>query len=304
MMKKIVLLSLLFCFGAVCAQEHQLTLGAGGGVMLLNPQTEQEGVTQAPFPAGMFSLGYTYLADVGKGNVALGLSTGLEAGGAMAALSGRQTEQFTNTDYLGNTMQYTVTTGFSDRQKLLFAQVPLMFTMRASGLTLSLGAKASMPFLSRSEQVLKNPSISAYYDLTGVTVTNRVITGVVAPEDMRKSFDGVFSGLTVKASCELGYEWKLGARSAFGLKVFADVSVYDNYSSDAPGGRLITVAPITDATNPAPLVTVGHATELYCRQMLPVELGLKLYYAFVWNNRNVNQIILNRNGRRIRIRLQ
>lgn len=302
-MKKIVFLSLLFCFGAVCAQEHQLTVGASGGVMLLNPQTEQEGVGQTPLPAGVLSLGYTFLADVSS-SFALGLSTGLEAGGAMTALSGRLTEQFTNTDYLGNTMQYTVTTDFSDRQKLLFAQVPLMLTMRASGLTISLGAKASMPIRSSAEQVLKSPSIAAYYDLTGVTVTDRLITGVVAPEDMRKSFAGIFSDLTVKASCELGYEWQPSPESAFGLRVFADVSVYGNYSASAPGGRLITVAPITDAANPAPQVTVAHASELYCTQTLPVELGVKLYYAFVWNNRKGNQVVINRNGRKIRMRLQ
>lgn len=302
-MKKIVFLSLLFCFSAVCAQEHQLTVGASGGVMLLNPQTEQEGVGQTPLPAGALSLGYTFLADVSS-SFALGFSMGLEAGGAMTALSGRLTEQFTNTDYLGNTMQYTVTTDFSDRQKLLFAQVPLMLTMRASGLTISLGAKASMPIRSSAEQVLKSPSIAAYYDLTGVTVTDRLITGVVAPEDMRKSFAGIFSDLAVKASCELGYEWQLEAQSAFGLRVFADVSVYGNYSSSAPGGRLITVAPITDAANPAPQVTVAHASELYCRQTLPVELGVKLYYAFVWNNRKGNQVVINRNGRKIRMRLQ
>jgi len=273
-MKKTCIIAALSCIFAIGAQAQSnvLTFGLRGGAGNLMPQSEQE-VKGSWGPVGYFDFGYLYLAPAGK--VELGLRTGLSVGYVQNALSGSFSHQFTNTDYEGAEMLYTTSAAFTERQQQLVGQVPLMLAMRANGFTLNVGAKLRSALWQSGTTTLSDPMIDAYYKAADIHVRNEVITGVLTDDQLTMKSAWGAPKLGVGVGAELGYEFRLGEKGIMGVQLFADYTVYSNFEPSA--SPIISVAPISDASNPVPAVTVSSPTASLVSRMNPMEVGLKLY---------------------------
>ena len=106
-MKKIRLSLFLFAALALplsAENIHLLTLGLRGGEITVLQQSAQNLNNQLG-GVGALDLGYIWYAPVPKAD--LGIRTGLLLGYGASAIGGGFSQQFTNTDYLGNQMDYT-----------------------------------------------------------------------------------------------------------------------------------------------------------------------------------------------------
>lgn len=256
------------------AQVHALQYGARGG-MVFGVGSEGAESRTALGATGGIDMGYTFYTPVHM--LDIGVHTGLSFGYSQLSMRPVLHEQFTNTDYLGNAMHYTVTGHVALHQRDVFCEVPVMFALRSSdGLVFHVGAKLRPSVWRRQEQTLSDVVIDAYYPLTDVHITNELITGLLSEEEQRQTAVGTMSALSVLAGLELGYEWELDKSNAIGFRLFADCMVW-NTASRADAAPLISVSAISDPANPVPKVTVSNTAARQIGHLYPVECGITLY---------------------------
>lgn len=82
---------------------------------------------------------------------------------------------------------------------------------------------------------------------------------------------------------EIGYEWHLTDRHILGLQAFADIAVWSPKSPMTNDqSPIIRVAPILNANDPVPSVTVNAPSSITRRRYL--DFGIRAYYAFSFEN--------------------
>ena len=92
--------------------------------------------------------------------------------------------------------------------------------------------------------------------------------------DVTKQFeDGI------KAATEIGYEYAFRNSNAIGVMAYLNVGLWGTRAemTDKP---IISVAPITDGNNPVPEVSVNDAYHSLLNSYMPLQFGVKVYYAF------------------------
>lgn len=91
-------------------------------------------------------------------------------------------------------------------------------------------------------------------------------------------------------SAELGYEWYFNAKSCLGFQLYADVGVWNSTTTNPlTTNPLIQVAPITDAANPIPTITVGDVNPLISSRRY-LDFGVRVYYGFSISNDSSRRI--------------
>lgn len=277
-MKKI-LLFIVLCAAYVSANAgdaHLLTLGLRGGETTVLHQSAQDLHNQMG-GVGALDIGYIWYAPVPKAE--LGLRTGVLLGYGAAGTSGAFSQQFTNTDYLGNQMLYTTSAQLSARQQMVTAEVPLMMALRAKGFTFNVGLSLQTVLWQQTRQHLSSPCIDAFYSAYNVHVTDELITGQLSADRQNTVYATGLPTLGLGVCTEIGYDFAL-PQGYLGLQAFFSCSVWNNYRTT--DDIVIAVSPITDAANPVPAVQVSNALTALCSSARPLSFGIRLYYAFEW----------------------
>ena len=137
---------------------------------------------------GNFDLGYTCYWNTP--NAEVGIHTGFTVGCCTSGFTGQNiNRQFTNYDYLGNEMQYTISAQSVklDIVRQVQIEVPLMLALRTDYMFVNVGAKFMMPVNDLYQQNMRDISIDAYYVRPDVHVVNRLITGVANESQINTS---------------------------------------------------------------------------------------------------------------------
>jgi hypothetical protein len=227
---------------------------------------------------GALAFDYAFYKSFDK--VDLGLRTGLDLGYMYLPYYAEFAQQYSNVDYLGNQMDYTTSGVIDITQNQLYASVPLMFALRSNGFVCNIGVRLKMPFCQTCKQQLSNPLVQAYYPKYDVTVTNELITGIVADNQLSTPLEFPSISLECLAAMEIGYAYQINrTKSAIGVLAYFNMGFW-NSQTKATNQPIIYVAPISDVNNPVPTVTVDNAYRSLITSYHPMQFGLKLYYAF------------------------
>ena len=278
-MKKISAYLLLFlaCIAfsipAYADQSFRIGLQLGGQY---NAPKEKEALKNKPGFASTLCIDYVYAGatETKSGTIDLGVRTGLEIGYSMPKFNRYfMDEPFEVRDYLDNIIQYT-TSGITkiDAHQLSFG-IPLMFALRAKGIVFDFGPILRVSAVTRGKQILNESLIEAYFPAYGVTVPNELITGVV-PEDQLEMKIASKPGLDLRLGTSIGYEFneRIGVQGYFRVNVW-NLKVYRK----AP---IIEIDPLDDITQETTIVTVNSGYPIANANHVPLEFGVKLYYAF------------------------
>jgi hypothetical protein len=256
---------------------HILRVGlAGGGGLHFTPA---DCVMKGNIGGGG-ALAFDYAFYKSFDKVDLGLRTGLDLGYLYSPYHAQFEHQYSNVDYLSNQMDYTTSGVVDIAQNQLYASVPLMFALRSNGFVCNLGLRLQMPFYQIGKQQLSNPLVQAYYPKYDVTVTNELITGIVADNQLSTPLEFPSILLECHAAMEIGYEHEIkNKNSAIGVLAYFNMGVWNSLPK-ATGAPIIQVAPIMDKNNPVPTGTVNNAYNALLTSYIPMQFGLKVYYAF------------------------
>lgn len=254
-------------------QSFRIGLQLGGQY---NAPKEKEALKNKPGFASTLCIDYVYAGatETKSGTIDLGVRTGLEIGYSMPKFNRYfMDESFEVRDYLDNIIQYT-TSGITkiDAHQLSFG-IPLMFALRAKGIVFDFGPILRVSAVTRGKQILNESLIEAYFPAYGVTVPNELITGVV-PEDQLEMKISSKPGLDLRLGTSIGYEFneRIGVQGYFRVNVW-NLKVYRK----AP---IIEIDPLDDITQETTIVTVNSGYPIANANHVPLEFGVKLYYAF------------------------
>ena len=274
-MKRISIFLIALTSTTLVSAQSTLSFGARGGLDFLMPRSNLFTNSKVG-GAGAFDLGYTYYWNT-RNSGDWGIHTGISAGYATNGAQVNFNHQFTNYDYMNNEMLYTVSGSAEISLQRVFVEVPLMTALRTNGFFLQLGLKAQFSAWSRASQSLKNPSIDAFYVPFDVHVTDELITGLVAPADMQKTFKNSAPFVNLLVATRIGYEFEVGNNGKLGIAAYLDYNAWNNYA-DTRNKPLISVAPISDPAKPVPEVTVNDAFASVISGIHPLQVGLTVYY--------------------------
>lgn len=271
----ISLFVILSCL-SLTAQEDMFLLGLRGGVGSSWLQSSQS-LKSSFRPADNLDLRYVYYGPAMR-RTQVGVMTGLSVGYAQQQWQGSFLHQFTNTDYLGMDIPYTTSGDIRMHQQQLYAEIPLMFSLRANGFILRVGPKAQLALWNQWKQSLSNPIVDAYYVLPDVHVVNELITGKVTDKQLQQTYSSTSPSLQILAGLEIGYEWRVNTCHHVGLVAYADYGIWNtNKKQSEP---LIQVGNIASYEQPVPSVTVHNGAECLIERAHPFQVGVSVYYAF------------------------
>lgn len=255
---------------------HILRVGlAGGGGLHLTPAD----CVMKSNVGGGGALAFDYAFYKSFDKVDLGLRTGLDLGYMYLPYYAEFAQQYSNVDYLGNQMDYTTSGVVKIAQHQLLATIPLMFALRSNGFVCNVGVRLQTAVYQTGKQHLSNPIVTAYYPAYNVAVTNELITGIVEDSHLSTPLDFPSISLECYAAMEIGYEHEIrNTNSAIGVLAYVNMGFLNLLK--ATGAPIIQVAPITDMNNPAPTVTINNAYNALLTSYIPMQFGIKVYYAF------------------------
>ena len=263
------------------AQTSMLSIGVRGGGQTYLP-TAAVGATGEVKPGiggtGALDVRYTYYGSVAS-QVELGFAVGAGFGYGAAGIKGTNMDSYTNIDYLGNKMDYSIDATYSLKDQFAKVDVSLLLAMRFGGVTLNVGPRFMLPFATSSALTIRQSAIDAYYPAYDVHVRDQLITGkLTTPYTLPHT--AIIPRYSLLVAAEIGYEWSLSKQSSLGLQLYADVGVWNSADKNpAPISPLIQVSPITSQENPVPTVTVGDIAPMI-KELRYIDFGVRVYYAF------------------------
>ena len=164
-------------------------------------------------------------------------------------------------------------------------EIPLMFSLiHESGLFFNIGPRFMLPVYTPYNQKIsdnKNTYIDAYFQETGVHVTNEDITGVLAESDYKSkgTDNGNQFAFNLMLGAELGYEWTLKSGNSLGLGVYGNYCVFSTFKNgNTSTDPLIQVTPPSGSSTAQ--VNVLSATKTYADKLGFFDAGVKLAYHF------------------------
>ena len=175
-------------------------------------------------------------------------------------------------------------------------EVPLMFSLiHQNGLFFNVGPKFMLPVFTPYKQTISNnPNtfVEAYYQETGVRVTNDVITGLLAEDKYTSKGTDYKNKFTINVmlTAEIGYEWILKSGNSLGLGAYANYSVYNSFKNnpeDPATDPLIRVESAPSSTSNA-VINVNPLTGTYASGLGFFDAGVKLAYHFNFPKKRQN----------------
>lgn len=264
------------------AQRQVLSFGLRGGTENMFAKTQQDASSRFGYQAAL-DINHDFIFHPEK-RVAWGLRLGLAAGYTGNIFSGNFNQQFVNTDYLGNEMDYTTSGSFSNKVDGCFLELPVLATMRTHGYYLGIGAKMQTYVYNYFSQTITNPLIEANFPKYGPTVTNEMVTGKLPREKSGTIDRDNFLRANLSLGLETGYEWFLTEKKTYiALSVYAYYSVWNSFYND-DDQYLVYVSPIRDESYPVPEVRVSYALTTLATKVTPLEFGLKLSFGHIFGD--------------------
>lgn len=264
------LLWIVICIGAslwahpLSAQISALSVGVRGGATILNT-----GGT------GTLDLRYSFYGDL-NGGCQLGFAVGAGVGYGQMAYKGSESLAYSRTDYLGNTLDYSIIADYKQVNRYASAEASLLAAFKVSGFTLNVGPRFMLPFATSAMQTLSRADITAYYPLYDVSVPNEEITGKLATP-YTQSCASVIPKYNLLLALEAGWEFALSGNHSLGVQAYADIGLWSPKANSSTSAEpLIDVAPIETANTPA-TVTVHNASVDPKRH---IAVGVRVYYTF------------------------
>lgn len=270
-----------FHLSPLSAQTSMLSIGVRGGGQTFLP-TAAVGANGEIKPgiggAGALDVRYTYYGSVAS-QVELGVAVGAGVGYGTTGIKGTNMDSYTNIDYLGNKMDYSIDATYSLKDQFAKVDVSLLLAMRFGGVTLNIGPRFMLPLAANRALTINEANIDAYYSAYDVHVVNQLITGKLETPYTEKHPSNI-SKYNLLIAAEIGYEWRLTNQHALGAQLFAEAAVWNKQSpiTNNPS-PLISVSPITSQENPVPTVTVGDIAPMI-KDLRYIDFGLRVYYAF------------------------
>ena len=266
------------------AQTSMLSIGVRGGGQTYLP-TAAVGANGEVKPGiggtGALDLRYTYYGNL-TDRFGLGVAVGAGVGYGTTNIKGKNSDTYSNTDYLGNKMDYTVNSTYLLTDRFAKADVSLLLALSFYHVTLNIGPRFMLPFAPSSTFTVNEASIDAYYPLYNVHVVDQLITGKIETP-YSHTISSSLPAYHVLMALEIGYEWHLTDRHILGLQAFADIAVWSPGSTNPlTTNPLIQVAPIRNANDPVPTITVNAPSGISSRRYL--DFGIRAYYAFSFDS--------------------
>lgn len=279
-MKKIVSVLMLLSVLSLQAQTSRIMIGLGGGFTTSQSIGNVENILG---PMGTFNFGYSIMGNVGD-DAQLGLRTGLGATYSKFGDAIKLNERFTNVDYYGHRMDYTITgNSVSFVQQQINVELPIMFAIRAKGLYANIGAKFMLPVMKNYTQTIENPQISVFYPEYGVTVVNDITTGLISDEQKNLSGTAYMPTLMIGLSAELGYVWQINnSQNSLGLEFFFDYVPWGVGGGSVNNAQSVVEigAMVNDCEQPIAPVTVNPLNCCNGYKYQYMNFGAKLVYTF------------------------
>lgn len=295
-MKRILFVTilLLLCMGNVMGQRNndksmRWTIGAG---MRVGMGTMKQETDAAQSDAGKGFDGavegiYTIYFPKKWNGPSLGVRTGLTMGYRQNSLTMPIDLEYKMTDPEGNPITYHVTADkVKETDRQFSAELPVMCAAYYKNFVVNLGVKVGFPVLSRYEQKMTNPQLTATYDDLGVSISGEKVTGVISTDDNHTKAKLDAAGFNMCLSLEAGYELPfriLGGKLQAGI--YVDYGLVDNF--DAKGEKFTEADPSTidGDTNTPTLVVVRTLTDSYVNNVGIFDVGLRAVYVFDFNKK-------------------
>lgn len=277
-----ILITLTLCLGIVVsasAQVHAYSLGLRGGVATW--LVDGGGLIVSPGYAASIDMGYSFRWIVGHAEV--GAKTGVNMLLSESAVSKANYEEyFTNIDYLGDRMDYSIAAqGIKQRNLHIQCEIPLMLSVKVGKWVFDAGAKVAVPLYTQRRQDINKADITAYFVDYEVPITNKIVTGKAQQYNpLHQKGPGDLPLCNVLVGAQVGQEWKVKGQHYLGVQVYADYDVWNSYSHTLTATRLMDVTPIMDPEDPFPDVTCQYLTDVYPTSLRFLNCGLKIYYLF------------------------
>lgn len=220
MRKHILYMMVGLCLAlSVQAAEHDVTVAAKGGVVMLPKGTLQVGAL-----AGL-DVRYNCLFAVTK-DVKLGLNTGIDAAYAMPSYQTSLEQSWTRTDQYGLQIDYTMDGVYKESLQQLQMTIPVQLALHTHGFSMGLGVGAQMMYNLQHKEETSDLSTAAYYPAFDVTIPNNDPAGLLTPADYSRTLGMKTMEWNVLLMAEVGYEWSMRKRDALGVQLFGSYAVW------------------------------------------------------------------------------
>lgn len=277
-MKRLVLCIFVLAMTLTLYAQSSFSVGARGGFDFLVPESKQ--ASHAKFGvAGALDVGYTHYWFIG-GFGDMGLHTGLSAGYATNETRVDWEQQYTNVDYLNNEMLYTANGNTTLTMYRAYAEIPVMAALRTKNIIAQLGLKAQYSFWSDVTHKVNEVNIDAYYVPYDVHVTNELITGKLAPENLTtKTLSNAAPNFNLLVAMRVGYEFRIRKKDIIGVAAYLDCNVWNTKSAPQEDPHIAVSSIDNSGPIPVPAITVNHAYNTVTSRIFPIQVGVSVYYA-------------------------
>ena len=269
----------------------RFTIGLRGGAAGLLHQTQEGNWTCGGDV--VLDLQYAHYWTKEGRSVDLGIITGVGLGYAQSSVKSSVNSTRLGVEDLdaANPMHidYTIRADeVKEHDGQLQLEVPLLFSLiHQNGLFFNVGPKFMLPVFTPYKQTISNnPNtfVEAYFQETGVRVTNDVITGLLAEDKYTSTGTDYKNQFTINVmlTAEIGYEWILKSGNSLGLGAYANYSVYNSFKNnpaDPATDPLIRVESAPSNTSNA-VINVNPLTGTYASGLGFFDAGVKLAYHF------------------------
>lgn len=210
----------------------------------------------------------------------LGVKTGISFGMATATHQLLDyTEHYTNEDYYPENIDYTIRAAtYRQHQSQWHLMIPVFLSLKTHGIIVNIGAKASYILSQKRQLDVTNAHIMVYYPELDVPVQDYLATGRLEGFGDHQLGRSTMPTWSVLLSGEIGYEWRMNKHSRLGMALFADYTLWNNYSNIPANRRLIDVAPIMNKTYPVPDIKVNYLTDTYSDKVKYMSVGIKVFF--------------------------
>lgn len=273
-----IILSLMMLTTALSAQPlHRVGFGMSAGAGTLFGDST---LTNRWGPTVGIEGYYACLFQLGKSDVWLGPRTGLDVSWLMSGWSQEAGERFTNKDYLGYDVDYTVTAQIKETHHQLALSVPLMAALRYKGFVAGAGIKAQAVVWNTCQTELSDLDVTAYYPKLDVSFHNEPFLGTLSQENTSVSGARNTPEWHIAAAVEAGYEWELNDNRFLGIRLFADYDVWNSFTHEAGTlDRAVVIEPIQAASQPAKTSLVPLCESVVTR-FSALRVGVTFSYTF------------------------
>ncbi len=161
-------------------------------------------------------------------------------------------------------------------------EIPVLFSLIAdNGVFFNVGPKLMIPLYTPYQQTanIDQTHISAYFDETGVTMIDKVLTGKYEGQQPTEK-NGIQFNMNLMLTAELGYEWVLKSGNSLGLGAYANYGWNLSYKNTPNAEGLFNLtAPASDGSSVAKLDVLS-ATHAYADKLSFFDAGVKVAYHF------------------------